>query len=178
MNGPTLGTLSANCDLVLMGTIVRDSIIPYTTARKLGWNVPFVGTSASYESVVASAQGNVTDGYFSLNGQEVMYADQAQGPAKAFFEAFKAKYGTDPAYPAQLGYGFAETMVIALQNAGKDLTTESFLKAYESIKDWRGILGGPVVSFGPDKHLGSEEVFLSVVDGGRWKSVERGLRYK
>jgi len=166
----------ANCDLVVMGTIVRDTIIPYTTARKLGWNVPFVGTSASYESVVAGAQGGVTDGYFSLNGQEVVYADQVAGPAKAFFETFKAKYGTDPAYPAQLGYGFADSMVLALKTAGRDLTTESFLKAYESIKEWRGILGGPAVSFGPDRHLGSDEVFLSVVEGGRWKSVARSLK--
>ena len=28
---------AAGCDLIAMGTIVRDSIVPYTTARKAGW---------------------------------------------------------------------------------------------------------------------------------------------
>ena len=36
----------AKCDLIAMGTIVRDSIVPYTTARKAGWNdVIFLGCS-------------------------------------------------------------------------------------------------------------------------------------
>src|SRR2546422_9017627 len=28
---------AAGCDLVVLGTIVRDSIVPYATARKIGW---------------------------------------------------------------------------------------------------------------------------------------------
>ncbi|HZQ00484.1 MAG TPA: ABC transporter substrate-binding protein, partial [Reyranella sp.] len=36
---------SAGCDLVAMGTIVRDTIVPYTAARKMGWNdVTFLGS--------------------------------------------------------------------------------------------------------------------------------------
>src|SRR6185436_13284019 len=48
----------AGCDLVLMGTIVRDSIVPYVTARKMGWtDVDFVGSAAVYDLVVGAAQG-------------------------------------------------------------------------------------------------------------------------
>ena len=38
---------AAGCDLVALGTIVRDSIVPeYTTARKIGWNdVDFLGSA-------------------------------------------------------------------------------------------------------------------------------------
>jgi branched-chain amino acid transport system substrate-binding protein len=168
----------ANCDLIIMGTIVRDTIIPYATARKLGWAVPFVGTSASYENVVATAQGGITEGYFTLNGQEVIYPDQIESAeAKAFFERYKAKYNQDPFYPAQLGYGIADTVVAALKDAGKDLTTASFLKAFESIKDRTGPLGGPPITFTAEQHLGSNLVFLAVVEKGRWKSVERNLKY-
>ena len=168
----------AQCDLVVMGTIVRDTIIPYATARKLGWNVPFVGTSASYENVVATAQGGITEGYYTLNGQEVLYPDQIEAKeAKAFFEKYKAKFGQDPFYPAQLGYGLAEMIVDSLQRAGKDLTTASFLKAFESIKDRVGPLGGPPITFTPEQHLGSSLVFLAAVEKGRWKSVEKNLKY-
>ncbi len=168
----------AKCDLIVMGTIVRDTIIPYATARKLGWNVPFVGTSASYENVVATAQGGITEGYYTLNGQEVLYPDQIESKeAKAFFEKYKAKYNQDPFYPAQLGYGLGDMIVDALQRAGKDLTTASFLKAFESIKDRPSPLGGPPITFTPEQHLGSSLVFLAVVEKGRWKSVERNLKY-
>jgi branched-chain amino acid transport system substrate-binding protein len=168
----------AKCEVVFMGTIVRDTIIPYSTARKLGWDATFVGTSASYENVVATAQGGITEGFYTLNGQEVIYPDQIESPeAKAFFEKYKAKYGQDPFYPAQLGYGIGDVVVGTLKEVGKDLTTEKFLKAFESIKDRVGPLGGPPVTFTSTQHLGSNLVFLAVVEKGRWKSVERNLKY-
>ncbi len=168
----------ANCDLVLMGTIVRDTIIPYGTARKLGWNVAFLGSTASYEHVVASAQGDVTAGYFSMAGQEVLYPDGNLSPsAKAFFDAYKARFGQDAAYPAQLGYGIADITVMAMKAAGKDLTPESMVKALEAIKGYTGPLGGPEVSFGPDRRQGASAVYLAVVEKGRWKTLERNLTY-
>jgi branched-chain amino acid transport system substrate-binding protein len=168
----------AKCDVIFMGTIVRDTIIPYSTARKLGWDVAFVGTSASYENVVATAQGGITEGFYTLNGQEVLYSDQVESKeAKAFFEKYKAKFNQDAFYPAQLGYGIGDLVVMALEKAGKDLTTDGFLKAFESIKDNVGVLSGPPVTFTSERHLGSDVVFLAVVEKGRWKSVERNLKY-
>jgi branched-chain amino acid transport system substrate-binding protein len=148
------------------------------TDTELGWNAAFVGTSAAYENVVATAQGGITEGFYTLNGQEVIYADQVESPeAKAFFDKYKAKYNVDPFYPAQLGYGIGDLVVGALKEAGKDLTTEKFLKAFESIKDRVGPVGGPPITFTATQHLGSNLVFLGVVEKGRWKSVERNLKY-
>src|SRR5438128_248146 len=49
---------AAGCDLVVLGTIVRDSIVPYSTARKIGWtDVDFLGSAASYDLFVAAAKG-------------------------------------------------------------------------------------------------------------------------
>src|SRR4029078_9146921 len=49
---------AAGCDLVLMATIVRDTIIPYVAARKMGWtDVDFVGSAAVYDGVGGAAQG-------------------------------------------------------------------------------------------------------------------------
>jgi len=42
---------AAGCDLVVLGTIVRDSIVPYATARKIGWvDVDFLGSAATNRS--------------------------------------------------------------------------------------------------------------------------------
>jgi branched-chain amino acid transport system substrate-binding protein len=57
----------AGCDLVVLGTIVRDSIVPYATARKIGWNdVDFLGSAATYDGFVAGAQGGVTEGLYAM----------------------------------------------------------------------------------------------------------------
>ena len=61
--------LVAGCDLVVLGTIVRDSIVPYATARKIGWtDVDFLGSAASYDMFVAAAQGGVRSSSIELSG--------------------------------------------------------------------------------------------------------------
>src|SRR5436190_19584229 len=92
----------ANCDLVLMGTIVRDSIVPYVTARKMGWtDVDFVGSAAVYDLVVGAAQG--MDGFYGMGLTEMPYADSSAPKVKAFVEAYKKKYNVDPNIGAVYG---------------------------------------------------------------------------
>src|SRR5258705_1201551 len=67
---------AANCDLVVLGTIVRDSIVPYATARKIGWNdVDFLGSTASYDLFVAAAPGGVTEGLHAMGLTDMRYPD-------------------------------------------------------------------------------------------------------
>ena len=48
----------AGCDLVVLGTIVRDSIVPYATARKIGWtDVDFLGSAATLRPVRGGRPG-------------------------------------------------------------------------------------------------------------------------
>jgi branched-chain amino acid transport system substrate-binding protein len=44
----------ANCDLIVLGTIVRDSTLILSTARKAGWNVYFLGKIASHDTAIAT----------------------------------------------------------------------------------------------------------------------------
>ena len=64
-----------------------------------------------------------------------------------------------------------DVTVLALQKAGPNLTTKSLIAAIEDIKDYRDIFGGPALSFGPKKHLGSHQSLLMQVKGGRWTFV-------
>jgi branched-chain amino acid transport system substrate-binding protein len=41
----------------------------------------------------------------------------------------------------------------------------------ESIKNYQDIFGSPPMTFGPDKHQGSNQSFLTVVHDGRWVPV-------
>jgi len=169
---------SAGCDLVVVGTIVRDSIVPYATARKIGWtDVDFLGSAASYDLVVAAAQGGVTEGFYAMGLTDMPYRDTLSPTAQAWFDRYKDRYKIEPNIGAVYGHVAADLTVVALEKAGKDLTLDSFVKALESIKGYKDIFNGPEASFGPDKHQGANSSFLAVVKGGRWVRVTDPLSF-
>jgi branched-chain amino acid transport system substrate-binding protein len=169
---------AAGCDLVVVGTIVRDSIVPYATARKIGWTeVDFLGSAASYDLVVAAAQGGVTEGFYAMGLTDMPYRDTLSPAAQAWFDRYKDRYKIEPNIGAVYGHVAADLTVVALEKAGKDLTLDSFVKAMESIKGYKDIFNGPEASFGPDKHQGANSSFLAVVKSGRWVRVTDPLNF-
>ena len=168
----------AGCDLVVLGTIVRDSIVPYATARKIGWtDVDFLGSAAAYDMFVAGAQGGVTEGLYAMGLTDMPYRDTLSPTAQAWFDRYKDRFKADPNIGAVYGHVAADLTVVALEKAGKDLTLDSFVKAMESIKGYKDIFNGPEVTFGPDKHQGANSSFLAVVKGGRWVRVTEPLGF-
>jgi branched-chain amino acid transport system substrate-binding protein len=166
----------AKCELIAMGTIVKDSIVPYTTARKAGWNdVIFLGSAAVYDLVVGKAPG--MDGFYGMGLTEMPYADSEHPKVKAFVEAYKKKWNIDPNIGAVYGYVAADLTVQGLINAGKDLTTDSFVKGMEAIKDYHDIFNGPPVSFGPNIRQGANSSFLAEVKSGRWTRVTQPIGF-
>src|SRR5438309_9321632 len=160
---------AAGCDLVVLGTIVRDSIVPYATARKIGWaDVDFLGSAASYDLFVAAAQGGVTEGLYAMGLTDMPYRDTLGPAAQAWFDRYKDRYKVDPNIGAIYGHVAADLTVPAIEKAGADLTLNSFVKGLESIKSYKDIFNGPEANFGPDKHQGANSSFLAVVKGGRW----------
>ncbi|QDO95960.1 ABC transporter substrate-binding protein [Ferrovibrio terrae] len=168
---------AANCDIVVMGTIVRDAIVPYGTARKMGWDVDFLGQSANYDQIVAGAPGGATEGLYVMAGTVMPYRDTASPQVAAFMDKYKAKFGVDSNIGAVYGYGLMDQLIFAFDRAGKDLTTDKMVAALESIQGFRDIFGGPPVSYGPNKHQGADEAFLFQVQKGRFVSVAGPVRY-
>ena len=167
---------SAGCDLIIMGTIVRDSIVPYTTARKAGWNdVDFLGSAAVYDLVVGAAQG--MEGFYGMGLTEMPYVDSGVASVKTFVENYKKKFNVDPNIGAVYGYVAADLTVQGLKNAGKDLTLDSFIKGMEAIKGYKDIFNGPQVSFGPNIRQGASSSFLAQVKAGKWARVTEPLSF-
>src|SRR5882757_5502767 len=166
----------AGCDLIAMGTIVRDSIVPYTTARKAGWNdVDFLGSAAVYDLVVGAAPG--MEGFYGMGLTEMPYVDSGVASVKTFVENYKKKFNVDPNIGAVYGYVAADLTVQGLKNAGKDLTLDSFIKGLEAIKGYKDIFNGPQVTFGPNIRQGANSSFLAEVKGGKWTRVTEPLGY-
>src|SRR2546425_1658784 len=169
---------AAGCDLVALGTIVRDSIVPYATARKIGWtDVDFLGPAATYDLFGAASQGGVTEGLFAMGLTDMPYRDTLSPLAQGWFDRYKDRYKAEPNIGAVYGHVAADLTVTGLEKAGKDLTLDSFVKALESIRGYRDIFNGPEVNFAADKHQGANSSFLAVVKGGRWVRLTDPLTY-
>jgi branched-chain amino acid transport system substrate-binding protein len=161
----------AGCDWVGVGTIVRDTIDIMSQAKKMGWSVPFVGTSASYDTSVAAAVGGAAEGFYSMSPSLYAYPDDKRPAVQAFFKAYKARFGIDPNYLGETGYSSGQMALLGLKNAGNDLTTDSFIKGLEAIKEFTDIFGTKY-SFGPGQHHGETSSYLSVIHDGKWQPIE------
>lgn len=169
---------SAGCDLVIMGSIIRDSIQSVGTAKKLGWSdVTFVGQAASYDPIVAGAPGGIMEGFYSGTGGPYSYSDTASDTIKAWTAKYKERTKQEPNSAAQYGYVSGDIVVRALEASGKDLTRAKFLAALESTKNYRPMFPGPTLNFTSKQHQGSFATFLAKVEGGRWKVVAENLHY-
>lgn len=169
---------AAGCDLVVMGSIIRDSIQSVGTAKKLGWgDVTFVGQAASYDPIVAAAPGGIMEGFYSATGLPYAYADSSPEPIKAWAAKYKSRTNQDPNTAAQYGYVIGDIVVKALEASGKDLTRAKLIAALEGVKDYKPMFPGPSVTYGADRRQGTTASFLAKVEGGRWKVVGENLMY-
>ena len=159
------------CDIVTMALGVRQTITVVGTAKKMGLTeMKFLGTSASFLTVVAQVPGGVTDGFHAAASWLDLWARAEEPAPAAFIAEYKEATGEDPVGFAMLGYSAAEMMVKALQAAGPDLTHESFIVAMESL-DYMDELVGNQITYGPDDHQGADTVFVNVVENGAWKLI-------
>lgn len=166
----------ANCDLVTMGTVHRDTILVLEAARKMGWTgVSWVGNNAAYAQVIADHEAG--EGYYAFVHMANLYADDAKSPAvQAWWDAYVAKYGEEPGLAAMEGYRATELMILALEKAGRELTTDGLISALEGITDYTDIFGYRV-QFGPDRHSGAKESVLSQVQNKRWVKLDQAITY-
>ncbi len=159
------------CDIVTMALGVRQAITVVGTAKKMGLtDMKFLGTSASFLTVVAQVPGGVTDGFYAAASWLDLWARAEEPAPAAFIAEYKEATGEDPVGFSMLGYSAAEMMVKALEAAGPDLTHDSFIAAMESL-DYMDELVGNQITYGPDDHQGADTVFVSVVENGAWKLV-------
>lgn len=94
----------AKCDLILLGTIVRDTIQIISAVNKVGWKVDLLGRAASYDEAVAEMPGGGSEGFYSMAPILYATADDPRPAVQAFAKKYKDLYGKDPNFAAQLGY--------------------------------------------------------------------------
>ena len=168
---------NAQCDVVFMGTIHRDTILILEAARKMKFDVVFVGNNAAYGQVIAEQESGSGEGYHAFVHMAKLYKEDGLSDiVKRWWDRYEARFNVEPGIPAMEGYRAADLVVTALENAGPDLDKAGFLAATEAINDYQDIFGYQI-QFGPGDHKGVSESLLSVVEDGKWKTLATAITY-
>ncbi|OKO85472.1 MULTISPECIES: ABC transporter substrate-binding protein [unclassified Bradyrhizobium] len=166
------------CDLVALGSVVRESVGIVTAAKKLGWAPTFVVSSPSYVPDLHELGKDAAEGIYGVGQTEIFYPDTATGKVKEFIEAYRKMFGVDPNLQSTSGYDGAMAFAFYAGLAGKNLTTESLIAAMESGKVFEDIFGGAPVSFSKDNHLGVSAATIGQIKNGRWVTIAKNQSYK
>lgn len=166
------------CDLVALGSVVRESVGILNVAKKLGWEVPFVVSSPSFVPDLHELGKDSAEGVYGVGQTEIFYPDTATGKVKEYIEKYRKAYGIDPNVQTTSGYNGAQAFAFYARLAGKNLTTESMIEAMESGKKFEDIFGGAPVSFSKTNHLGVTAAIVGQIKNGRWVTMQKNVTYK
>lgn len=162
---------AAGCDLVVMGTIIRETIGTIGEARKTGFSPIFLGTAASYTDLIHKLGGKAMDGFYSTMTVQNPYLDEASQPLRFWANKYKTKFNDDPSVLSVYGYIGADLFIKAIEKAGPNLTTDAWVKAADTLVAPTDIFGSPAMSFTGTKRLGSDLSRMSQIQDGKWKVV-------
>jgi branched-chain amino acid transport system substrate-binding protein len=162
---------AAGCDMVVLGTIIRETIGAIGAARKIGYNPTFIGSSAAYTDLIHKLGGPAMNGLYATHTSQHPYLDEASQPIRFWANKYKTKFNEDPTVFSVYGYNAIDAFARAAGKAGPNLSTESFIKAMDTMVIPTDIFGSPEATFGPKKRLGNEQSRMSQITDGKWKVV-------
>jgi len=86
----------ADCDLVVLGTIIRETLGAIGTARKLGWGVEFMGSTAAYTDLIHKLGGPAMNGFYATNTVNNPYMDDASKNVREWAAKYKKRFNEEP----------------------------------------------------------------------------------
>ena len=162
---------AANCDFVVLGTIIRETIGTIGESRKTGFNPTFLGTSASYTDLIHKLGGKAMDGLYATMTVQNPYLDDTSREISFWANKYKTKFNEDPTVFSVYGYLIIDNFIQAATKAGANLTTDSFIKVMDTMRIPPDMFGNAEMVFSPTKRLGSNATRLSQLQDARWKVV-------
>jgi branched-chain amino acid transport system substrate-binding protein len=167
---------AAGCEMVVLGTIIRETIGAIGESRKTGFNPIFLGSSAAYTDLIHKLGGPAMNGLYATMTVQNPYLDEASQPIRFWANKYKTKFNEDPTVFSVYGYNIIDTFAKVAQKAGTNLTTDSFIKVMDTTSIPPDMFGSAAASFSPTKRLGNDSSRLSQITDGKWKVVSEYIK--
>jgi branched-chain amino acid transport system substrate-binding protein len=162
---------SSGCELVVLGTIIRETIGTIGEARKTGFNPVFLGSSAAYTDLIHKLGGKPMDGLFATHTVQHPYLDEASQPIRFWANKYKTRFNEDPTVFSVYGYTIIDQFIKAAQKAGPNLSTDSFVRTMDSMTFEPDMFGSPKSTYTATKRLGNDISRMSQIKDGKWVVV-------
>ncbi|MBW2202519.1 MAG: ABC transporter substrate-binding protein [Deltaproteobacteria bacterium] len=172
----------ADVQVVILATVIRETVGALKEAKKLGWKVDMAGMSPAYNIYVpllCKKAGFSPDGFYSTGQAPYPYPDSPRPNVREWYKRHKEWFGKNPDLPTTAGYAALDFFAKAAEKAGCDLTREKLIDAMESmgtVPDDN--FGGPSTTFTSTNHQGTFEAILFQIKNGRWVQISEPLGYK
>lgn len=165
---------AAGCDLVVLGTVVRESVGALVEAQKIGFKATFLGPMPAYHHLVPLLSKGAAEGLYAVAPIDYPYPDSA-GPVGEWAKRYKARFNEDPSTYSALGYVVTDIFGRVAEKAGADLTVDTFNKALESGPYAVNPFGGADCRITATNRLCSKVAGVAQVQNGKWVRVATKL---
>lgn len=136
---------------VILWTVYSQAAGVMREARQTGWAPLFVGGLPAGDDKTVELAGDAAAGYLAVGMFDFGSQEQDMVQYRGLLD--KQAPGQRPNLYHAMAYGAAQTLVEALQRAGRDLTREKLVDALETLQSWNGSLLPPI-TYGAGQHGG------------------------
>lgn len=164
---------NSGCELLFLGTFIKDTILLYTAVRDAGWEGTVVTNMVPYlPEIPAAADGGMEGMYAAAPFFVPDFANvDPESWVGRWYTSYQERFGVEPAAQAVIGYLCADLAVIGLERAGPDLTVESLVNGLEDISDYQDPFGNLELSLSPTKHVATHYLNLYRVEDEHWVTI-------
>ena len=162
---------AAECDFVVLGTIIRETVGAVGEARKNGFNPTFLGPTAIYTHLIHALGKESVEGVYGVHMVANPYIDDPHPLVREWAAKYKAKFGEDGTVFSVYGYTMMDIFAKAAEKAGANLTVDTFNNAMETTKFPPDMFGSPECAITKTDRLCNSKVRLAQIKGGRWVSI-------
>ncbi|HWS76178.1 MAG TPA: ABC transporter substrate-binding protein [Quisquiliibacterium sp.] len=169
---------ASNPDLIVLGTIVRETIGAMAAGRQLGITADFFGSSAAYMPAVAKAGGKAVDGLIATSETPTPYRDDPKNSKllNDWMDQYQARFKEEADLWSVAGWHLVDMFVKAAEKAGPNLSSDSFVQALETMVYPRSFLGTPEYGWSPTVRQGNMQTRLQQIRSGRWVTISDFLK--
>lgn len=172
----------ADVQLVVLATIIRETVGALKEANKLGWKVDMCGMTPAFTKLVPGLcmrAGFSPDGFYCTSQTPMVSADSPLKTVRDWWQRHKKMFGKDPDQPTIAGYSGIYFFSVAANRAGRDLTREKLVDALETFRNvTEPYFGSAPLTFTSTSHQGGFAVFMARVKGGKFIKISDFIDFR
>lgn len=171
----------AGVQIVVLATVIRETVGALKEANKLGWKVDMCGMTPAYNIYVpllCKKAGFSPDGLYATGQTLYPYPDSKNDFVRVWVKRHTEWFKKPPDLPTIAGWQGLSHFATAAKRVGKDLTREKLIDELEKFKNEPDSFGGPTTTFTSKSHKGVDKAIMFQIQKGKWVPLTGPLGYK